>query len=162
MAGLLSAAISIGSSHAATWAESFDGRFLKNYFVEPQDKGGGWSNLRINPAAGYSGNAGEVALVKTPARKGSGAMKCVRKETGRRMEFELVTLHDTYHDNGTAACEKRLGPGEQALFILAAPPLKWLRRLKVSSDNSRCGLRLQQFAFVLAPRNQLGAHPGGR
>ena len=90
MAGLLSAAISIGSSHAATWAESFDGRFAKNYFAEPQDKGGGWSNLRINPATGYSGNAGEVSLVKTPARKGSGAMKCVRKETGRRMEFELV------------------------------------------------------------------------
>ena len=90
LAGLLLAATLIGSSSAATWAESFEGRFSKNYFVEPQDKGGAWSNVRINSAQGYSGSAGEISLVKTPARKGTGAMKCVRMEKGRRMEFELV------------------------------------------------------------------------
>jgi hypothetical protein len=72
------------------------------------------------------------------------------------------TLNDTCHDNGTAACEKRLGPGEQGLFILAASPLKWLRRLKISSDDGQCVLCLQELAFVLVPRNQLGAHPGVR
>lgn len=78
------------SANGATWAESFEGRFARNYFVEPQEMNGGWSNLRINPAAGYSGSAGEVNIVKTPARIGNGAMKCVRTQQGRRMEFELV------------------------------------------------------------------------
>jgi hypothetical protein len=90
MVGLLSVASLVGSLPAATWTESFEGRFSKDFFVEPQEMGGGWSNVRINPASGYSGNAGEVSLVKTPARKGTGAMMCVRGEKGRRMEFELV------------------------------------------------------------------------
>jgi hypothetical protein len=82
--------ISTTSANGAAWAESFEGRFAKNYFVEPQDMNGGWSNLRINPAAGYSGSAGGVNIVKTPARTGTGAMKCERTQQGRRMEFELV------------------------------------------------------------------------
>jgi hypothetical protein len=85
MVGLLSVASLVGALPAATWTESFEGRFSKDFFVEPQDMGGGWSNVRINPASGYSGNAGEVSLVKTPARKGPGAMMCVRGEKGRRM-----------------------------------------------------------------------------
>jgi hypothetical protein len=82
--------ISTTTAHGAAWAESFEGRFARNYFVEPQDMNGGWSNLRINPAAGYSGSAGGVNIVKTPARAGTGAMKCERTQQGRRMEFELV------------------------------------------------------------------------
>ena len=87
--GLISA-ISTMPVNGATWAESFDGRFAKNYFVEPQEMNGGWSNMRINPAAGYSGRAGAVNIVKMPARIGNGAMKCVRTQQGRRMEIELV------------------------------------------------------------------------
>lgn len=89
IAGLV-AMISITSACGATWEESFDGKFAKSYFVEPEVTGGGWSNTRINPATGYSGKAGSVSLVKTPARKGGGAIRCIRAEGGRRMEFELV------------------------------------------------------------------------
>ena len=89
IAGLL-VATTTEPARGATWAESFEGKFSRNYFIEPQDLGGGWSNQRINPAKGYAGSAGEVSLVKTPVRHGSGAMKCVRSEKGRRMEFELV------------------------------------------------------------------------
>jgi hypothetical protein len=60
-----------------------------------------------------------------------------------------ATLHDTYHDNDTVVSEKRLGAGDQGLFILAAPPLKRIRRLKIASDNGQCALRLREFAFVL-------------
>jgi PelA/Pel-15E family pectate lyase len=80
----------LGTSSGATWEESFEGKFKKSYFVEPQEMGGGWSNLGINPAAGYSGKAGELTLTKTPTRNGGGALKCVRSDKGRRMEFELV------------------------------------------------------------------------
>jgi len=82
--------ISFGSACGATWEESFDGKFSKNYYVEPQAKGEGWSHRRIHPATGYSGSAGEVSIVESPARLGRGAMKCVRSENGRRMELELV------------------------------------------------------------------------
>ena len=94
IAGLL-VATTTGPARGATWAESFEGKFSRNYFIEPQDLGGGWSNQRINPAKGYAGSAGEVSLVKTPVRHGSGAMKCVRSEKGRRMEFELVNRDET-------------------------------------------------------------------
>ena len=66
--------------------------------------------------------------------RNEGDVPCLISVTG--------TLHDTCHDNGTAACEKRLGPGEQGLFSLAASPLKWLRRLKISSDDGQCVLCL--------------------
>ena len=82
--------ISANHANGATWAESFEGRFARNYFVEPQEMNGGWSNMRINPAAGYSGRAGAVNIVKTPVRVGNGAMKCERTQQGRRMELELV------------------------------------------------------------------------
>ena len=87
---VLVSAITIGSAFGATWEESFDGKFSKSYFVEPEVTGGGWSNTRINPSTGYSGKAGSVSLVKTPARKGEGAVRCIRAEGGRRMELELV------------------------------------------------------------------------
>ena len=87
---VLVAMISIASACGATWEESFEGKFSKSYFAEPEVTGVGWSNTRINPATGYSGTAGSVSLVKTPTRKGSGAMKCVRSEKGKRMELELV------------------------------------------------------------------------
>lgn len=51
MVGLLSVASLVGSLPAATWTESFEGRFSKDFFVEPQDMGGGWSNVRINVSA---------------------------------------------------------------------------------------------------------------
>lgn len=86
--------LSIRSACGATWEESFDDKFSKNYFVEPQSKSGGWAQAKINPAKGYSGSAGAVSIVKTPARLGSGAMKCVRSEDGRRMELELVSRHE--------------------------------------------------------------------
>lgn len=89
MAGLV-AVISTGSAFGATWEESFDGKFAKKYYVEPQLKGKGWTQAKINPASGYSDGAGEVSLVETPTRRGKGAMKCVRKEEGSRMELELV------------------------------------------------------------------------
>jgi len=86
--------MSIGSACGATWQESFDGRFSKAYLAEPQVAGGGWSTRKINPATGYSGGAGSVSLVKTPARQGVGALKIVRSEKGRRMELELVSRHE--------------------------------------------------------------------
>jgi hypothetical protein len=95
--------------------------------------------------AGFKDVVRHVAVVI----RNDGDVPCIISVTG--------TLHDTYHDNGTAACEKLLGAGEQGLFILAAPQLKWLRRLKISSDNGRCAMHLQELAFVLVPRNQLVA-----
>lgn len=89
----LAVMVSIGSACGATWQESFDGKFSRKYFVEPQAAGQGWNNQRINPATGYSGAAGEVSIVRIPLRKGSGAMKCVNKD-GKRMELELVSRHE--------------------------------------------------------------------
>ncbi|RLS84359.1 MAG: hypothetical protein DWI07_02565 [Planctomycetota bacterium] len=86
--------IASGVARGGTWVESFEGKFSRNYFVEPQELVGGWSNQRINPGKGYFGPAGEVSLVKDPVRSGAGAMKCVRSEKGRRMEFELVNREE--------------------------------------------------------------------
>ena len=77
------------SASGAAWEESFDGKFSKGYFVEPQAKGQGWNHRRINPAKGFSGAAGSVQIVSGPRRRGTGAMKCVNLQ-GKRMELELV------------------------------------------------------------------------
>ncbi|RLS79025.1 MAG: pectate lyase [Planctomycetota bacterium] len=92
---ILTLTILSGTSSGTSWEESFEGKFKKSYLVEPQEMGGGWSNLGINPAAGYSGKAGEVTLTNTPTRNGGGALKCVRSDKGRRMEFELVNRDET-------------------------------------------------------------------
>jgi hypothetical protein len=83
-----------GTSSGAIWEESFEGKFKKSYFVEPQEMGGGWSNLRMNPAAGYSGKAGDLSLTKTPNCNGGGALKNVRSDKGRRMDTPPPMQHD--------------------------------------------------------------------
>jgi len=85
--------ISAGSAFGGKWEESFEGKFSKAYFVEPQAKGQGWNRRKINPDTGYSGKAGEMRIVEAPIRKGKGAMRCVNKD-GKRMEFELVSRHE--------------------------------------------------------------------
>jgi len=86
----------------------------------------------------------------------------VRNESRAPVQVRLTaTLHDTYHDNGTATREKALPAGGQALFVFAAPPLKWIRRLEIGSRDGQATMRLQQLAFVLTPRNALAGASGG-
>jgi len=81
----------------------------------------------------------------------------VIRNTGRkavRVRVEAV-LHDTYHDNGQEQCERELAPGEQGLFILSAPPLKWTRRLSITSGTKNAELGLAGLACAVTPRSKL-------
>ena len=116
LAGLV-VMLAFGSACGATWEEPFDGKFSKNYYVEPQAKGQGWNHTRINPATGYSGKAGEVSIVKAPVRKGSGAMRCVSKD-GKRMELELVNRGE----KDSPRLNQHSWAGISILFPAAAAP----------------------------------------
>jgi hypothetical protein len=66
-----------------------------------------------------------------------------------------ATLHDTYHDNGSETCAQRLAPGVQGMFLLTAPPRKWIRRIDIAGASGPARLRFVQLAFVMVPRDRI-------
>ncbi len=65
-----------------------------------------------------------------------------------------VTFHDTWRDKATKDYQVTLGPGETVLVACVAPENRFIRRLDFKSDSLNA-VKLEQFAFVMAPRSKL-------
>ena len=106
----------------------------------------------------FTGKAGEISRIAYGGFKAvPRRVELVIRNTGKKAARVQVTanLHDTYHDNGQARCEKTLKPGEEGSFALAAPALKWIRSLSIAGETKDAVLRLERFAFTVAPRSKL-------
>jgi len=65
-----------------------------------------------------------------------------------------ATLHDSWDDRDTKAYTVTLQPGKRVLVACAAPEKRFIRRLDLRSDTANA-VKLEQFAFAMAPRSKL-------
>ncbi|KPK43273.1 MAG: hypothetical protein AMK72_13560 [Planctomycetes bacterium SM23_25] len=81
----------------------------------------------------------------------------LRNASAARRRVELtVTLHDTYHDNGTRTVAGAIGPNERLLLAVHAPPRRYIRKLRLRSVEGGRPLTIDSLAVILARRNELG------